>query len=334
MRQRCPLPIGQSMSMMRVEKPLVPFSRLNLALRVERRQVVEQDLVAGDLGRLAVDLVDLEQREVRLALLRRADRSAHAVAGAQVEAADLRRRDVDVVRAGQVVVVGGPQEAEAVGQTLEHAVAEDGLVLGRVRLEQREDQLLFAEPGRAFDVEPLRHLDELGHRLLLQFAQVHREKLRGKRPSRGVHAWGRSCLSGGLETIQLGGSVRLVDCSNPSMSPCGGRRTRSPMYLCGPKARGSFGRFARTALGLVRICDGSVCLGKRALPGPSSLASHSGFASRITELHPSPSAEAREDCIKRVLRVNQPYSQKRRLLPLLPARRASDGESQAPWVLS
>ena len=49
----------------------------------------------------------------------------HGVAGVQVELADLRRRDVDVVGAGQVVVVGRAQEAEAVGQRLEHAFGED-----------------------------------------------------------------------------------------------------------------------------------------------------------------------------------------------------------------
>jgi hypothetical protein len=41
--------------------------------RVERRQVVEEDLVARDLGRLEVDRLDLEQREVALVVLRGAD---------------------------------------------------------------------------------------------------------------------------------------------------------------------------------------------------------------------------------------------------------------------
>jgi hypothetical protein len=52
---------------------LAVVSRLSFSLRVERRQVVEEDLVARDLGVLEVDLVDLEQREVALAFLRRAD---------------------------------------------------------------------------------------------------------------------------------------------------------------------------------------------------------------------------------------------------------------------
>jgi hypothetical protein len=42
-------------------------------LGIERRQVVEVDLVARLLGVLEIDRVDLEQREVALAFFRRAD---------------------------------------------------------------------------------------------------------------------------------------------------------------------------------------------------------------------------------------------------------------------
>ena len=79
---------------------------LDALLRVERREVVEEDLVAGLFGRLEVDGFDLDQREVLLALVRRAHVAGDGVAGLEVELADLRGRDVDVVGAGQVVVVG------------------------------------------------------------------------------------------------------------------------------------------------------------------------------------------------------------------------------------
>ena len=118
---------------------------------IERRQVVEEDLVAGFLGRLEVDRVDLDQREVALAFLGRADLAGDGVAGAQVEAADLRGRDVDVVGAGQVVVLGRAQEAEAVGQALEHAFGEDQAALFGLRLQDLEDQLLLAQSGGAGD---------------------------------------------------------------------------------------------------------------------------------------------------------------------------------------
>ena len=70
---------------------------------IERREVVEVDLVAGLFGVFEVDGVDFEKREIAFALLRAADLALDGVAGAQAEAADLRGRDIDVVGAGQVV---------------------------------------------------------------------------------------------------------------------------------------------------------------------------------------------------------------------------------------
>ncbi len=128
-RPRWPLPIGTIRSMTRADRLSEAVSSLMLLLRVERRQVLEEDLLARPLRRLEVDRLDLDQREVALAFLRRADLARHRVAGVQVELADLRRGDVDVVGAGQVVVVGGAQEAEAVGQRLEHPFGEDQAAL-------------------------------------------------------------------------------------------------------------------------------------------------------------------------------------------------------------
>ncbi len=103
-------------------------------LRVERRQVLEEDLLARAIRRLEVDRLDLDQREVALAFLRRPDLARHRVAGVQVELADLGGGDVDVVGAGQVVVVGRAQEAEAVRQRLEHALREEQAALLGARL--------------------------------------------------------------------------------------------------------------------------------------------------------------------------------------------------------
>ena len=130
-------------------------------VREERRQVLEQDLVLGVLGGLAVDLVDLDQREVALAVLGRADLALDRVAGVQVEAADLRRRDVDVVGPGEVARVGRAQEAEAVGQDFEHALAEDRLALLRLRLEHREDEVVLAHAVRALDLHRVGDVEKL-----------------------------------------------------------------------------------------------------------------------------------------------------------------------------
>ena len=133
-RARWPLPIGATMSMTRADRSfLVGSSHLHLQplVGIERRQVVEVDLVARLVRILEIDRVDLEQREVALALLRAADLAFDRVAGAQAEPPDLRGRDVDVVRARQVVRFRRAQEAEAVLQHLDHAFADDLDVLLR-----------------------------------------------------------------------------------------------------------------------------------------------------------------------------------------------------------
>ena len=141
-------------------------------VRIERRQVVEEDLVAGFLGRLEVDGVHLDQREVALAFLGRADLAGDGVAGAEIEAADLRGRDVDVVGAGQIVILGRAQEAESVGQAFEHAFREDQAALFGLRLQDLEDQFLFAQTGGSADAQILGDLVELLDAHILELDQI------------------------------------------------------------------------------------------------------------------------------------------------------------------
>ena len=132
--------------------PAIVSSRMR-SCGIERGQVVEEDLLLRAVGRLEVDRVHLDEGEVALVLLGRADLAADGVAGAQVELADLRGRDVDVVGPGQVAVLGGAQEAEAVGQDLQHALGEDQPFLLRLRAQDLEDQLLLLHGGRAGDLQ-------------------------------------------------------------------------------------------------------------------------------------------------------------------------------------
>ena len=111
---------------------------------IERRQIVEVDLVALLLGVFEVDGVDLEQGEIALALLGAPDLALDGIAGAQAEAADLRWRDVDVVGAGEIVGIGRAQEAEAVLQHFDHAGAGNINVARRELLQNGEHQLLLA----------------------------------------------------------------------------------------------------------------------------------------------------------------------------------------------
>ncbi len=125
-------------------------------------------------GLFEVDRLHLQQREVALAFLGRADLSFDGIACAQAEAPDLRRRDVDVVRTREVVLVRSAQEAEAVLQDLEHALGEDLAAVLGLGLQDREDQVLLAQPRRVLDVHRLGELGQLRHRLLLQLPDENR----------------------------------------------------------------------------------------------------------------------------------------------------------------
>src|SRR2546429_40994 len=81
------------------------------------------------------------------------------VAGVQVEAPDLRGRHVDVVGAGEVRGVRGAQEAEAVLEHFQRAIAEDGFALLRLVLQEREDQLLLAKAVGTLELVGVRHVD-------------------------------------------------------------------------------------------------------------------------------------------------------------------------------
>ena len=92
---------------------------------VARPEVVERDPVLRLFRLVAVDRLDLEQREVALPLLRRPHLSHDRVAGAEIEPLDLAGGDVDVVRAVEVVPVLAAQKAVALGQDLQDAFTAD-----------------------------------------------------------------------------------------------------------------------------------------------------------------------------------------------------------------
>ena len=146
---------------------------LEALVGIERRQIVEVDLVAGLVRVLEIDRVDLEEREVALAVLGAADLALDGVAGAQREAPDLRGRDVDVVGTGEVVGVGRAQEAEAVLEHFDDAFADDLGLLGGELLQDREHQLLLAERARVLDLELFGKGKELDRRFGLEVLQFH-----------------------------------------------------------------------------------------------------------------------------------------------------------------
>src|SRR5690606_5609273 len=112
-------------------------------LGVARSQVVEGGAELRMLRDVGVNLLDLVYREVALSLFRRTDLDHDGVAGAQVEALDLGRADVDVVGAVQVVPVLRAQEAVAFGEDLEHAFTAQHYVAVEKVLFDTEDEILF-----------------------------------------------------------------------------------------------------------------------------------------------------------------------------------------------
>ncbi|MNO35698.1 hypothetical protein D3C76_257530 [compost metagenome] len=141
--------------------------------REQRGQVLEENLVLRVFRTVEVDRVDLEQREITLAFLRRADLANDGVTGAQVETTDLARRDVDIVWTCEIGSVSGAQEAEAVLENLQHAITGDFLTAFCMLLQQGENHILLARTGHIFYAHLFGHFEQIGNRLLLEFSQVH-----------------------------------------------------------------------------------------------------------------------------------------------------------------
>ena len=139
---------------------------------MQRRQVVEEDLLGQLVRILVVDRLDAQQREVTLVLLGRANLARHRGAGPQAEAANLAGRDVNVVGAGQVVIVGAAEEAEAVGQDLQRPLAEHQAVELHALLEDLEDQVLLLDARDFGEVFLAGLLDQLRHGHPLQLGDV------------------------------------------------------------------------------------------------------------------------------------------------------------------
>jgi hypothetical protein len=127
---------------------------------ISRGQVVEEDAIADAVGVVEVDRQDLDQREIILVVLGRADLARDRVARRQTETLDLGGRDVDVIGTREVVVVRVAQETVAVLEDLQHALGEDQPALLGLRLHDLEDQLLLAHGRRAADLERLGRRDQ------------------------------------------------------------------------------------------------------------------------------------------------------------------------------
>ena len=139
---------------------------------VEGHQIIEVHPLLGHAGRVEVHGVHPQHGEELLALLGCADHPREGVARTQVEFADLAGGDVDVFGARQVVLVGTAQEAEALGQHLQHAFGEElalGLGLG---LEHTEYEFLLPHGKGALDGQALGQIREFADGQFLELLQA------------------------------------------------------------------------------------------------------------------------------------------------------------------
>ncbi len=172
--------------------------QIEALLRVQGGEVVKEGLFAGHGRIFEVDLGDLEEGKVAFPLLRRTNLSGDGVTGAQVKTTNLRRRDINIVRAGEVIRIGSTKKAEAVREDFKNPFAENCTILFGGSIEDTEDQILLAHPRGTLDLEFTANGDEVDDLLFFQFFQVHefslsmtaktarqRDKARGKRSGLG-----------------------------------------------------------------------------------------------------------------------------------------------------
>ena len=122
-------------------------------------------------GIQAVDFVDANQPVILFALFRAARLAFDHVAAPQLEAADLRLADVDVVVAD--VVAGAAQEAVSLGKDVEDAAGHLDAGARDLRLHEQRDDLVFLDFRRRWDLdfEFFGDLDQLVLRLLAELSR-------------------------------------------------------------------------------------------------------------------------------------------------------------------
>jgi len=147
--------------------------KLHLFAREQRGQVFKHDLVLVVLRQVVVDLVELGQCKVALAVFGDAHFAFNHVAGVQVEAAHLAGADVDVVCRGGVAGVGATQEAKAVGQDFEHTVGKHLFARFGALFDDGKHQLLLAHAACVFDFEFFGLFQHFRHVQCLEFVQMH-----------------------------------------------------------------------------------------------------------------------------------------------------------------
>ena len=134
----------------------------------KRSQIVEVRFLFCFVRIRAINRLHFEQSEETFLVLGRTDLARNQIARLQIKATDLRRRNVDVIRARQVVGIGRAQEAEAIQQHFHDTGANDLDFLGCQLLEHREHQFLLAHRAGVLDAMLFGESEHFGRRLRLE----------------------------------------------------------------------------------------------------------------------------------------------------------------------
>ncbi len=108
----------------------------------------------------SVNGFDSQEPVVLLRILRRSDLTDDHVSSSQSETADLRLRDINIVRPGQIML--GAQESHSLIHDLEYAATQlEALAFG-LRLHEAQDEVLLLEAGCALDLHLFGFCAEIG----------------------------------------------------------------------------------------------------------------------------------------------------------------------------
>ena len=123
----------------------------------------------ADFRLIAVDGIEADKCEIAFVVFRYAHAAFDGVTGVQIEAADLRGRNINIVRTGKIRSICAAQETEAVGQDFKCARAGKADILLHHLADDGKNEVLFAETVGVFNAMFFCHFQEFGNVEGLEF---------------------------------------------------------------------------------------------------------------------------------------------------------------------
>src|SRR5262245_31902366 len=96
-----------------------------LFLRIQRRQIIKENFLTRSLWLFIVNGFDLEKSEIPLPLFWWPDLTGNNVASSQIKTADLAGGDINIIRSGEIIVVGRPQKSKPIGEDFKYTFPVD-----------------------------------------------------------------------------------------------------------------------------------------------------------------------------------------------------------------